>query len=136
MKAWEWVVLVIVVMLLCAGCSSTNLNGFRTEWTGGWAKASPFDSNTPGKIEIGMGYGSLTILPMARGQGAKITAITYELFSGHPLFVEEILLYPMGQDAIVKLSKEPQSVLNIPGLLDIKAGEMDKTKVELLPVAK
>jgi hypothetical protein len=126
----------IAASMLLIGCSSTNLNSFRTEWTGGWVKASPFDTNTPGKIELGMGYGSLTIFPMARGQGAKVTAITYELLSGHPLFCEEITIYPMGQDAMLKLEKEPQSIFKIPFLIDIKetATPLTPTKIEIVPV--
>ena len=123
-----------VALLLFTGCSSTNLNGFRTEWTGGWIKGNPFDAQTPGKIELGMGYGSVSIIPMARGQGAKFTAITYELFSGHPLFAEEITVYPLGQDAVLKLVSEPDSIIKIPWLLDIKAGEPTLTKVDIIPV--
>ena len=85
---------------------------------------NPMDSQTPGKMEIGMGYGSVSIVPMARGQGARYTGMTYELFSGHPLFYEEILVYPVGQDSILRIESSPQSVLRIPYLLDIKAGDV------------
>ena len=140
MKTLLPIVVLGLCMLMLAGCSSTNLNSFRTEFTGGWVKASPTDANSPGKIEIGMGYASFTLVPMARGQGARFTAITYELISGHPLFAEEIVIYPVGQDSILKLSNEPQSILKIPFLLDIKAGKdteiVNPTKIELTPVEK
>lgn len=125
-----------LIGLILIGCSTGNLNSIRTEWTGGWVKASPADTTTPGKIEIGMGYGSLTIVPMARGQGAKFTAITYELISGHPLFAEEIIVYPMGQDAILRLEKSPQSILKIPYLIDIKeeSTPLTPTTIEIVPV--
>jgi len=130
----------LIMVSMLAGCSSTNLNSFRTEWTGGWVKASPMDTNTPGKIELGMGYGSLTIFPMARGQGAKVTAVTYELLSGHPLFAEEITIYPVGQDSILKLEKAPQSVLKVPWLIDIKADTDENvvtpTNITVTPVTK
>lgn len=131
------ILMAAAMIAFMTGCSSTNLNGFRTEWTGGWIKMSPMDTQTPGKLEMGMGYGSLTIFPLARGQGARVTACTYELFSGHPLFAEEIVIFPMGQDAIVTLSKEPQSIIKIPFLLDIKADDpamVPPTKVEIKPV--
>lgn len=130
--------LLAAVVVMAAGCSSTNLNSFRTEWTGGWIKASPMDVNTPGKIELGMGYGSLTIVPMARGQGARFTAITYELISGRPLFAEEIVIFPVGEDSILKLEKAPQSVFKIPWLIDIQveaAGNIVMpSKIEVTPV--
>lgn len=134
MKNCFVVAVIVLLASMMMGCSSTNLNGFRTEWTGGWVKASPMDTNTPGKVELGMGYGSLTIFPMARGQGAKVTACTYELLSGHPLFAEEIIIYPVGQDSILRLEQSPQSVLRIPWLLDIKAGEPEVTNLTVTPV--
>ncbi len=133
MKRWmATLMLGSILLAMLAGCSSTNLNAFRTEWTGGWIKASPMDMQTPGKLELGMGYGSLTIIPMARGQGAQINAVTYELLSGHALFAEEIIVFPVGQDSILKLDKAPQSILKIPWLIDLKGGETVPT-ISLTP---
>lgn len=127
----------IGVLLVLTGCSSTNLNSVRTTWTGMWVKGSPFDTQTPGKMEVGAGYGSLTIVPMARGQGAQFSAVTYELVSGHPLFAEDIVIFPVGQDSILKLERQPQSVLKIPFLLDIKSGNdsnvVNPTRVTIEP---
>lgn len=122
-------------LLMCAGCSSTNLNGFNIRMSGIWTKASPLDAQTPGKVEVGAGTASLTIIPMARGQGAEFRAVTFELISGRPLFYEEIIIYPVGQDGVLKLSKEPASVLKIPFILDLKAGEPVNT-IEFVPDKK
>lgn len=130
----------LMIIVLLAGCSSTNLNGLNIRMSGGWFKGSPFDAQTPGKIEIGMGTASLTMIPLARGQGAEFRAVTYELISGRPLFQEEIIIYPVGQDAMLKLSRSPQSILKIPFIMDIKADipedsvTINPTKVELIPV--
>ena len=130
----------LVVIMLLAGCSSTNLNGVNVRMSGGWFKGSPFDAQTPGKIEIGMGTASFTMIPLARGQGAEFRAITFELISGRPLFQEEIIIYPVGQDAMLKLSRSPQSILKIPFVIDLKADvpedsvTINPTKVELIPV--
>lgn len=127
--------LALLVAMFGLGCSSDNLNSFRTEWTGGWVKMSPMDVYTPGKIELGMGYGSLSIIPIARGQGVKYTAITYELISGHPLFVEEITVYPVDKDSILRLEQYPESIFKVPWL-DIKAGASNaiNPKIEVIPV--
>lgn len=134
------VLLAALIILLVSGCSSTNLNAFRTEWTGMWVKGNPMDTQTPGKIEVGAGYGSVSIVPMTRGQGAKFVGVTYELFSGHPLFAEEVTVYPLGQDAVLKLTNEPESVIKIPWLIDIKAvrdpNVATPTKVEVIPAEK
>ena len=131
----------VALLMLVIGCSSTNLNGTNIRMSGGWVKASPMDAQTPGKVEIGMGTASFTMIPMARGQGAEFRAVTYELLSGRPLFYEEIVIYPVGQDAMLKLSKQPQSVLKIPFIIDVKGDlptegvELNTTKVEIIPVA-
>jgi hypothetical protein len=79
------------------------------------------------------------MIPLARGQGAEFRAVTYELLSGRALFQEEIIIYPVGQDMMLKLSRSPQSLLKIPFVFDVKADLPDDnivvnpTKVELIP---
>lgn len=133
-----FMLMLVMILILSVGCSSTNLNGMNARMSGVWTKGSPFDAETPGKIELGAGTASVTIIPMARGQGAEFRAATYELFSGHALFYEEVVIYPVGQDGMMKLKREPQSILKIPWLIDIKAGEdksINPTKIEFIPSA-
>lgn len=131
--------IVSLVILIGSGCSSTNLNAIRTEATGGWVKVTPGDSQSPSpKIELGCGYASFSIIPMARGQGARFVGISNELISGHPLYMEEVTVYPVGQDSILKLETMPQSVLKIPYLIDIKADNdpnvINPTRISIIPI--
>jgi len=136
-RDWLLVVMVLIatvfVLLLLCGCSSTNLNGIRVSSMGIKVTGCPFDAQNPGKVDVIGGYSAVTIIPMARGQGAQITAMTYEILSGRPMFAEEIIVYPIGQDSVLKLERQPQSVLKIPWLLDIKAGPATETVLTVEP---
>ena len=129
-----WLILLVLSGMLLMGCSSTNLNSIRVSSMGVKISGSPFDAQNPGKIDVIGGYAAVTIVPMARGQGAQITAMTYEIFSGRPMFAEEIIVYPVGQDSILKLERQPQSVLKIPWLIDLKAGPATDTVLTVEPV--
>ena len=133
--AMTWIAAMLGLVLV-AGCSSTNLNGIRISSMGVKITGSPFDAQNPGKIDVIGGYAAVTIIPMARGQGAQITAMTYEIFSGRPMFAEEIIVYPVGQDSVLKLERQPQSVLKIPWIIDLKLGEPTETLLSVTPVEK
>jgi hypothetical protein len=133
MKVWKIAVLVFTILVFLTGCSSTNTNGLRSMWTGYWIKASPIDAQTPGKIEFGGGYASATIIPLVKGQGVTFRAETNELISGHRIFAEEIIVYPVDADSIAKFSVEPPTMFKIP-FIEIKWGDPMVTKTEVTPV--
>lgn len=123
-------------LVLVSGCSSTNLNAMRFSATGIWVKGSPFDTQTPGRVELGAGYTSFTLFPLMRGQGFTVDAKTYEVFGGALLFSETITVTAVDKDVMVAVEQKPESLFSIPYLLDVRMGEPAAPTVTIVPVDK
>lgn len=106
-------------LILC-GCSSSNLNFVGTKEEALYLKAGVSADSRPLALAVGYGKADTKIFPMARGQGFEDSTVIAN--NGQVTYACGFTLYPIGQDAIVKVEKGKKPLLEIFG---ISIGEKD-----------
>ena len=109
----------IFTILSFVGCSSTNLNYIENKEEALYIKGGLSVDNKPLSLAIGYGKSDTKVFPMARGQGFHDVTVLADS-SGDVKYACEFTLYPIGQDAILKVEKGNPPLFEIFG---IKIGE-------------
>lgn len=120
-------------MCMFFACSSTNENQLEGDVNGVIANLG-FDPQTGMKTGMQFGWGrtSFRMTPLAKGQGMKSRTITLQ--DGKPIHATEYEVYPVGQDAIVKISRKPEPWFKI-GTFEIGSQKGNLDLIEIYPVA-